>query len=1436
MLTQCPCPARPLHLAALALSLLTTALPAQSDEEGFTFRLFDIQEEMDRLYPLREGQSPNVDEKHAVIDYESTQSFAGFADQFLVELSGRLRITTPGLYQFRLTSDDGSTLHLNETLLIANDGVHAAVAEVGEVELESGDHDFAIRYFENAGGQRLLLEWQLPGASAFVRVPAETFRTLANVTRVVAPGKKEIIRPGGQERPGNGQALAGIHPSWSLRMARPADFTPKVGALALHNDGRLFVATFEPNQFGFPEPSPGGDGKVYALTNPDHPDPSQIEVTEIANGLSEPLGMTFVDGDPVVSERLAITRLLDEDGDGFYETHETLTEGWTSDNYHHFHFGLLEKEGFLYSALSTAINRSSDFPGQEGQHRGLNGANPPHRGSLMKTNLLTGEHQFIAGGLRTPNGFALGPEGTILNADNQGGWVPTSKIQVLEEGRFYGFYNDTQLTNSNYPEGGAPSDFADQPVTPPALWLPHSEVAKSPSQIVPLESGIYAGHYLFGEVTLGGIRRASLEKVNGVWQGCAYRFSQGFEGGVNRLLWSPEGSLYVGCIGATSNWSWRGTTSGLQRLEPRADGTIAYDVKQVRALPDGFEIEYTKPIDPSYARHASNFAVQQWTYTPTPDYGGPKQQQASLLVTAATLSADGRRVQLQVNGLREGFVHHLVADPPSATGETLWTTEAWYTLNAIPTKAAEAIREVTLSPSSVLENQEAGTVVGTFSATHEDAEAVLTFTLPEGQSDNEHFYLEDRTLLTATSFDFERCSDYSLLLRVNDELGNFKILHFEVSVLDDPEEHAPNALALSSHLIPLPHPTSYQIAEVGVSDPDPGDIDSDNTLSLDDTANLLAAESFNYSDGSLAGQSGGQGFSGPWNNVSGTTSTSNQAAYQSSESARIVRLLDTSPSSPLATYLDSAGNLGKDGTTLYLSYLQQLPQGGLNSTGIVEMRRDGNGDNNTQFNTGVDTSPAPASYGLRLKRNASLTLPAPSGATSERHRLVLKIEFGPANEDRISFYQDPTAGEESNPIGSLSATDLSFDRIGFGSFQGGQLLVGDIRLADSFAAVVPQTTQGSHLLTVAAGEGDEDNQRFKLLDKRLLTGTNLSSGTYRIRLQATDSAGLSHQQSFLLYAGDGLADDDGDGLNNRDEVRHGLDPSNGTDASLDRDGDGQDDRAEILAGSDPLDPQSRWQASLGHRESQLVLAGTTRRGHFYALQESDDLLTWAPRGESIVAHGELTEWLLPIGLSSPTRRFLRLSADPFAGTAIDLLANGLSDWRFVNSDPAEWNFEKSSGILKHVRSLSSGFIAYPGTFRNFILRLQFKTTPGTNAGIFTRADPASTQPWVDGNEIQIDNIDPEGPDRETGSVYRRIAASPPFDPADGVWHSLEIRQIENSIRVTIDGLVLVDALDTKLSHPGFDWRDEGFIGLQDSHHNPLGTTIEYRNLHLFPLP
>ena len=106
----------------------------------------------------------------------------------------------------------------------------------------------------------------------------------------------------------------------------------------------------------------------------------------------------------------------------------------------------------------------------------------------------------------------------------------------------------------------------------------------------------------------------------------------------------------------------------------------------VRALPGGFEIEFTEPLAAEAGADPADFEVTQWRYVPTGDYGGPKIDERTLGVRAVDVSDDRRRVRLRIDGLEAGHVIHLALARhlESAGGRTLWSGDAWYTLNALP--------------------------------------------------------------------------------------------------------------------------------------------------------------------------------------------------------------------------------------------------------------------------------------------------------------------------------------------------------------------------------------------------------------------------------------------------------------------------------------------------------------------------------------------------------------------------------------------------------------------------------------------------------------------------------------------------------------------------------------------------------------------------------
>jgi cytochrome c len=287
---------------------------------------------------------------------------------------------------------------------------------------------------------------------------------------------------------------------------------------------------------------------------------------------------------------------------------------------------------------------------------------------------MDGNYKWINYGLRQPNGIGIGPDGEIFECENQGEWIPCNKLIHVKEGDYHGM-----------PWGIVPDSVTAPPsIAHPAIYLPEDEIANSPSQPILMQDGPYKGQMLHGDVTHGGIKRDFLEKINGEYQGAVFRFTQGLEAGVNRLCWGPDGALYVGEIGMVGGWSWKEKQYGLQRM--KYNGKLTFEMLSVRAKPHGFEIEFTDAIKEEQNIPATDFLVQQWWYLPTADYGGPKIDLQKLNIRRISISKDRRRVFLEIPGLKKEHIVYfrLPEYMQSASGQLLWSSEAWYTLNNIP--------------------------------------------------------------------------------------------------------------------------------------------------------------------------------------------------------------------------------------------------------------------------------------------------------------------------------------------------------------------------------------------------------------------------------------------------------------------------------------------------------------------------------------------------------------------------------------------------------------------------------------------------------------------------------------------------------------------------------------------------------------------------------
>lgn len=105
-------------------------------------------------------------------------------DQFGFVYTGVIQLPTTGSYTFFTSSDDGSRLYLNNTLLVDNDGLHGTQERNGTRTMNAGYYPIRVEFFEQGGGEVLEVRWQGPGISKQL-IPSSRLKD--NFTMPAAP-------------------------------------------------------------------------------------------------------------------------------------------------------------------------------------------------------------------------------------------------------------------------------------------------------------------------------------------------------------------------------------------------------------------------------------------------------------------------------------------------------------------------------------------------------------------------------------------------------------------------------------------------------------------------------------------------------------------------------------------------------------------------------------------------------------------------------------------------------------------------------------------------------------------------------------------------------------------------------------------------------------------------------------------------------------------------------------------------------------------------------------------------------------------------------------------------------------------------------------------------------------------------------------------------
>jgi len=478
----------------------------------------------------------------------------------------------------------------------------------------------------------------------------------------------------------------------------PKEVILEAGGITLLPDGSLGVATRH--------------GEIWIVDNPSMANNTQPLYRKFASGLHEILGLAYKDGSFFATQRTELTKLTDVDGDGRADRYETFYRWNVSSNYHEYAYGpVIAPDGSMFVTLNLGFDDKDALRGRSWV---------PWRGWTLHI-FPDGKMEPWATGMRSPCGTGW-IDSSFFYVDNQGDWVGSGGLVQVGKGDFTG--HPAGLDWADRPESPVKVrkedifKLVDQQAVPPgapffhpknkendrgqrlyevaekipglktpAVWLPHGVLGTSNTDIftdgTKGKFGPFAGQVFVGDMGQSKINRVFLERINGVYQGAAFEFRTNFESGVLRMAWGSDGELFIGQT--NRGWGSAGKTEyGLQSL--KWTGRVPFEMKAVRAMTDGFDIEFTKPVNKTSAADIASYEITHFLYKYHPVYGSPVVDEGNCPVKAIVVSTDGLHVRLVVDSLRKKLIHEIKLEGITSldSGFKLLHNTAYYTLNEIP--------------------------------------------------------------------------------------------------------------------------------------------------------------------------------------------------------------------------------------------------------------------------------------------------------------------------------------------------------------------------------------------------------------------------------------------------------------------------------------------------------------------------------------------------------------------------------------------------------------------------------------------------------------------------------------------------------------------------------------------------------------------------------
>jgi len=368
---------------------------------------------------------------------------------------------------------------------------------------------------------------------------------------------------------------------------------------------------------------------------------------------------------------------IDKNGEAdFYESFSADTD--VSFFFHAFNFDLqTDSQGNFYYAKG---GHDSDF------------ALP---GAVIKISPDGSKQSVYCTGFRVPNGMGSLPDGRLTSSDNQGQWVPASKISLLRENGFYGWVPTCNGKDKWSADGGKidtakviPPKTFDQPI----IWMPQEFDNSAGGQLWVDDPrwGPLSGRLLHTSFGKGWMSYLMTQEIENTMQAAIIRLPFDFRTGIMRGRVNPkDGQVYASGL---QGWNGEGRIGlldqGLQRL--RYTGKPILMISDCRVESDSLRIHFNFAVDAKSAGDIASYVAKQWNYRWQASYGSEMYSPTTgrigaeaMDIATVSVAADRKSIRLHVPNLKPVDQVHLIVKIKAQDG-TPFEEEVYWTIHQIP--------------------------------------------------------------------------------------------------------------------------------------------------------------------------------------------------------------------------------------------------------------------------------------------------------------------------------------------------------------------------------------------------------------------------------------------------------------------------------------------------------------------------------------------------------------------------------------------------------------------------------------------------------------------------------------------------------------------------------------------------------------------------------